>query len=148
MTAGRQRAPAGLDRVASKAAWTYRVLAARGCPPMTAAAAEGYVFAPPPIPTVPVAGLGLLYPVRRIFCVGRNYAEHAKEMGGVVDREAPWFFMKPADAIVLIRRDNSLSIGTKNFHYETGLVVALGGPAFRIARRRNRGHLGYAAAST
>lgn len=62
-----------------------------------------YVFALPPQPTVPVAGGSDLFPVRRIFCVGRNYADHAREMGATDQadgREPPFFFMKPADALV------------------------------------------------
>ncbi len=94
---------------------------------------EGLLFAPPPVPAIPVAGEIRRYPVRRIFCVGRNYVEHAKEMGGSVDREAPWFFMKPADAIVLSGATIPYPPETKNFHYEMELVAALGAPAFRIA---------------
>ena len=59
----------------------------------------GYVIAPPPVSSVPVAGGGA-FPVRRIFCVGRNYAEHTREMGGDPDRELPFFFTKPADALL------------------------------------------------
>jgi fumarylpyruvate hydrolase len=58
-----------------------------------------YVIEPPPQAVVPVAGGGL-FPVRRIFCVGRNYAEHAREMGADPDREPPFFFQKPADAVL------------------------------------------------
>ena len=56
-----------------------------------------FVIMPPPVAAVPVAGGGL-FPVRRIFCVGRNYAAHAREMGSDPDREKPFFFAKPADA--------------------------------------------------
>lgn len=59
-----------------------------------------YVLPPPALPSVAVAGTRQYFPVRRIYCVGRNYAEHAREMGGDPSREAPFFFMKPADAIV------------------------------------------------
>src|SRR5574337_2183731 len=58
-----------------------------------------YVIEPPPLPAVPVAGGGL-FPVRRIYCIARNYAAHAREMGGDPSREAPFFFTKPADAVL------------------------------------------------
>ena len=59
-----------------------------------------YVFEPAPVPTIAVADSDDLVPVRRIFCVGRNYAAHAREMGRDPDREPPFFFTKPADAVV------------------------------------------------
>jgi 2-keto-4-pentenoate hydratase/2-oxohepta-3-ene-1,7-dioic acid hydratase in catechol pathway len=59
-----------------------------------------FVIPEPPRPTIPVEGTHELFPVRRIFCVGRNYAEHAREMGGDPNREPPFFFTKPADALV------------------------------------------------
>ena len=59
-----------------------------------------YVIPPLPVPAVPVRGGGL-FPVRRVFCVGRNYAEHAREMGHDPEREAPFFFMKPADTLTV-----------------------------------------------
>ena len=59
-----------------------------------------YVVPPPPVSSLAVEGSPARFPVRRIYCVGRNYAEHAREMGGDPDREPPFFFMKPADAIV------------------------------------------------
>ncbi len=82
------------------------------------------------IPSVPVAGSSDLFPVRRIYCVGRNYAAHAREMGFDPDREPPFFFSKPADAIVLCLDPNKPTpvpypMATKNFHYEMELVVAL-----------------------
>jgi fumarylpyruvate hydrolase len=81
-----------------------------------------------PQPTVPVAGGGL-FPVRRIYCVGRNYAEHAREMGHS-DREPPFFFMKPADAVVPVADGETGSIDypslTKDLHHEIELVVAIG----------------------
>ncbi len=79
--------------------------------------------------TVPIAGSALLFPVSRIFCVGRNYAEHVKEMGNDL-RGSPIFFMKPADAIVLNGRFPYPS-GSKDVHHEIELVVALG-PDARI----------------
>lgn len=83
-----------------------------------------FVF-PPPAPTVlPVSGGGL-FPVRRVFCVGRNYADHAREMGNDPDREPPVFFTKPADAITT-RPNVPFPGATQNLHYEGELVVAIG----------------------
>lgn len=83
----------------------------------------------PKIPAVPVVGTKELYPVHRIYCVGRNYAEHAKEVGGS-GREAPFFFMKPADAVLPVTHG---AVGempypnmTANLHHEIELVVAIG----------------------
>ena len=84
-------------------------------------------------PVVPIAGDTLGYPVHRIFCVGRNYADHAKEMGFEVDREAPWYFTKPANAIVHSGATIAYPPETKNYHYEMELVVAIGAPAFRVS---------------
>jgi fumarylpyruvate hydrolase len=82
----------------------------------------------PPLASVPVAGGGM-FPVRRIYCVGRNYVEHAQEMG-FTGREPPFFFMKPADAVVPVTEGETGVIDypslTKNFHYEVELVVAIG----------------------
>jgi fumarylpyruvate hydrolase len=90
------------------------------------------LFPAPPVVTVPVAGEARLFPVNRIFCVGRNYAEHAKEMGHEVDREAPFYFLKPAGAIVPTGATAPYAPGTGNLHYEMEFVVAIGAPAFRI----------------
>ena len=84
-----------------------------------------YVIEPPAINAVPVAGGGL-FPVRRIFCVGRNYAEHTREMGGDPDREEPFFFTKPADAVVINGTDMPYPSKTKDLHHEMELVVAIG----------------------
>lgn len=85
---------------------------------------------PAPEPSLlPVAGGGPAYPVRRIFCVGRNYDAHAAEMGGTADREAPWFFLKSAPHL----RTSGLVLpyppGTADLHHEVELVVALGADA-------------------
>lgn len=85
---------------------------------------------PPQFPTVvPVAGTDAGFPVRRIYCVGRNYAEHAKEMG-FTGREDPFFFSKPADAILYVPEGETGEMPypprTSNLHYEIELVVALG----------------------
>jgi fumarylpyruvate hydrolase len=84
----------------------------------------GYLFEPAPIPSVAIAGSQDRFPVHRIYCVGRNYAEHAKEMGAPVERERPVFFAKPADAIVTGARVPYPS-GTENLHHEVELVIAL-----------------------
>ena len=85
-----------------------------------------YVIPAPATPAVPVAGSSDLFPVRRVFCVGRNYAAHAREMGHDPDREAPFFFMKPADALVPGGGDVPYPPATADLHHEIELVVALG----------------------
>ena len=84
-----------------------------------------------PIPAIPILGEDLLYPVRRIFCVGRNYAGHAREMGSDPNREPPFYFTKPADALVPGGGAIPYPPGTSNLHHEIELVVALSGPAYR-----------------
>ena len=83
-----------------------------------------YMIAPPVQVAVPVSGGGL-FPVRRVFCVGRNYAAHAREMGSDPDREPPFFFCKPADAVVTGEEVN-YPPATENLHHEMELVVAIG----------------------
>jgi fumarylpyruvate hydrolase len=90
-----------------------------------------WIFAPPGIPSVPVDGSAARYAVRRIFCVGRNYAAHAAEMGVAVDREAPFYFTKSPHAVCASGSTTPYPPGTENFHYEMELVVALGAEAFR-----------------
>lgn len=92
-----------------------------------------YPFPPAPIPTVPIAGSDQRFPVHRIYCIGRNYAEHAKEMGSVPEKGVPVFFMKPADAVVTDGRDPRYPPGTANLHYEVEMVVALGSGGRDIA---------------
>lgn len=92
-----------------------------------------YVFPAPNAPSVPIAGSADLLPVRRIFCVGRNYAEHAREMGMDPDREPPFFFTKPADAIVPGGGVVPYPPRTQNLHHEIELVVALARGARGIA---------------
>ena len=82
-----------------------------------------HVIAPPALSAVPVAGGGL-FPVRRIYCVGRNYAAHAREMG-MDAREPPFFFAKPADAVRPLGGEISFPRATQNLHHEVELVVAL-----------------------
>ncbi len=80
--------------------------------------------------TIPVAGSSDLFHVRRIYCVGRNYAAHSREMGGDPTREAPFFFCKPADAVRTADADGVVEIHypsqTSDYHHELELVVALG----------------------
>lgn len=89
-----------------------------------------YVFAPQATVSVPVTGRDEQFPVRRVYCVGRNYAAHAREMGFDPDREPPFFFCKPADAVVPVTAGTTLELPypaqTDNFHYEIELVVAIG----------------------
>ena len=85
-----------------------------------------YVFDPPAPPSVAVAGTEARFPVRRIFCVGRNYAAHAREMGKDPDREPPFFFSKPADALVDDGAIVPYPPETENLHYEAEMVVAMG----------------------
>lgn len=85
-----------------------------------------FVIPAPPAPVLPVADSGALFPVRRIYCVGRNYADHAREMGGNPDREPPFFFGKPSDAVVPGGGDIAYPPLTSNLHHEVELVVALG----------------------
>lgn len=85
---------------------------------------SGYVIAPPAQAAVPVVGGGT-FPVRRIYCVGRNYAEHAREMGHDPDREPPFFFMKPADSLVIGGADMPYPPLTSDLHHEIELVAAL-----------------------
>ncbi len=99
-----------------------------------------YVIAPPRIAAVPVSGGGL-FPVRRIFCVGRNYAEHAREMGGDPSREAPFFFTKPADALVTGGADMPYPSATSDLHFELELVVAIGTGGTDIAESDALSHV-------
>lgn len=88
-----------------------------------------FVITPPPVVSVPVVGTTARFPVNRVYCVGRNYEEHAKEMG-FTGREPPFFFLKPADAVVVVNAGETGRIPypslTKNLHHEIELVVAVG----------------------
>jgi fumarylpyruvate hydrolase len=83
-----------------------------------------YAFAPHAIPTVPVEGSESVFPVRRILCVGRNYAAHAREMGADT-RDPPFFFSKPADAVAPLKGQIAYPPATSDLHHEIELVVAL-----------------------
>jgi len=84
-----------------------------------------YIIDPPRIASLPVIGSSARFPVHRIYCIGRNYAEHAKEMGAVVDRAQPVFFCKPADAIVTDGADVAYPPATADLHHEVEMIVAL-----------------------
>lgn len=97
-----------------------------------------FCIAAPPQPSVPITGSDARFPVHRIYCIGRNYAEHAREMGATVSKDAPVFFMKPADAIVTDGADVPYPSATNDLHHEVELVVALqsGGAALDVERAR------------
>jgi fumarylpyruvate hydrolase len=107
-----------------------------------------YVFTPAAVASVPVVGQSARYPVRRVYCVGRNYVEHAKEMG-FTGREAPFFFLKPADAVVAVPQGETGTIEypslTKDLHHEIELVVAIGTGGRNIKAADAQKHIyGYA----
>ena len=84
-----------------------------------------FLFPPALTPSVAIAGIEQRFPVHRIYCIGRNYADHAKEMGMPVDRESPVFFCKPADAVVADRSQIPFPPATVDLHHEVEMVVAL-----------------------
>ncbi len=90
-----------------------------------------YLFAPLKVPSLPVEGEEARYPVSRIFCVGRNYAAHAAEMGNEVDREAPFYFTKSLQAVLESGGVLPYPPGSQDVHHEMECVVALGAPVFR-----------------
>ena len=91
------------------------------------------LFPPPPVVEAPVRGRSERIPIRRIFCVGRNYEAHAREMGVAVDREAPFYFTKSTEHYVSSGSTVPYPPGTSNYHYELELVVVLGAAAFRVS---------------
>lgn len=108
-----------------------------------------FVFPVPPAVAVPVVGSSDAFAVRRVYCVGRNYAAHAREMGFDPDREPPFFFCKPADAVIPVAYGETLRLEyparTDNFHYEAELVVAIGKGGSDIPREQALEHAwGYA----
>jgi fumarylpyruvate hydrolase len=107
-----------------------------------------YVIDPAPVAAVPVVGKTERFPVHRIYCVGRNYVEHAKEMG-FTGREAPFFFLKPADAVVPVPQGETGKMAypslTKDLHHEIELVVAIGKGGKNIKAADAQKHIwGYA----
>ena len=106
---------------------------------------QNLAFAVPPRPVVPVAGASTLFPVHRIYCVGKNYAAHAREMGTDPTREPPFFFSKPADALVGDGARVAYPSRTANFHHEIELVVAICGEGREVTREAALGLVyGYA----
>jgi fumarylpyruvate hydrolase len=104
-----------------------------------------YLFDPPAVVAAPIRGRPEKFPIRRIFCVGRNYEAHAKEMGVAVDREAPFYFTKAASTYVPSGATVPYPPGTQNYHYEMELVAAIGKAGFRIAAAEALSHVfGYA----
>jgi fumarylpyruvate hydrolase len=108
-----------------------------------------FVFPPEAPVAVPVAGSDDSFAVRRVYCVGRNYAAHAREMGFDPDREPPFFFCKPADAVVPVAYGETLELEypsqTSNYHYEAELVAVLGKGGSDIALENGLDHVwGYA----
>ncbi|TDR40352.1 fumarylpyruvate hydrolase [Tahibacter aquaticus] len=104
-----------------------------------------YVIPAPSVASVPVLDSALRFPVHRIYCVGRNYADHAKEMGAEVNRSQPTFFMKPADAVVTDGADVPYPSATADLHHEVEMVVALHSGGRDIAVAQALSHVfGYA----
>ncbi|MFM0630395.1 fumarylacetoacetate hydrolase family protein [Paraburkholderia xenovorans] len=108
-----------------------------------------FVFSPEAPIAVPVAGSDAQFAVRRVYCVGRNYAAHAREMGFDPDREPPFFFCKPADAVVPVADGETLELAypsqTQNYHYEAELVAVIGKGGSDIAVEQALDHVwGYA----
>lgn len=94
-----------------------------------------YIFEPLATCGVPIAGASDLFPVGRIFCVGRSYAAHAVEMGDRADRKAPFYFTKTPSAVVLSGSAIPYPPGTENYQCEMEFVAAIGGEAFRVTAR-------------
>jgi fumarylpyruvate hydrolase len=104
-----------------------------------------YLFPPPAVASLPILGSDEHFPIRRIFCVGRNYEAHAKELGNQVDREAPFYFTKAAAHYAPSGVTVPYPPGTANYHHEMELVVAIGKAGFRIAQEQALAHVfGYA----
>jgi fumarylpyruvate hydrolase len=104
-----------------------------------------YVFQPPAPAAVAIRGTEQMFPVHRIYCVGRNYAAHAREMGKDPDREPPFFFCKPADAVVANHATIPYPSRTSSLHHEVELVVAIGQGGKNILPADALGHIfGYA----
>lgn len=102
---------------------------------------ESYILEPPARPALTVAGSSALFPIRRVYCVGRNYAEHAREMGHDPDREPPFFFGKPADAVVPSGSVLDFPSLTEDLHHEIELVVALSEGGADIPAERALDHV-------
>jgi fumarylpyruvate hydrolase len=104
-----------------------------------------FAFPPAAAPSVAISGSAQRFPVHRIYCVGRNYAEHVREMGGDTEREPPVFFTKPADAVMANEAAIPYPPRTSNFHHEIELVIAIGRGGRDILKERALEHVfGYA----
>ncbi|MEZ5971892.1 MAG: fumarylacetoacetate hydrolase family protein [Hyphomonadaceae bacterium] len=104
-----------------------------------------FAISPPPQPSVAIAGSDQRFPVRRIFCVGRNYADHVREMGNDPKSEPPLFFSKPADAVVESGAAIAYPSNTSNLHHEVELVIAIGSGGLNIDEASALSHVwGYA----
>lgn len=109
--------------------------------------ATEYVFPPPPVPALPVAGTSERFPIHRVYCVGRNYADHAIEMGHDPDRELPFFFQKNPDNVIPGGGDFPYPPQTQDVHHEIEMVVAIGKGGTDIPVERALEHVyGYAVA--
>jgi fumarylpyruvate hydrolase len=106
---------------------------------------SNFVFPPAEIPSAAVRGTDARYAVRRIYCVGRNYADHAREMGADPTREPPFYFTKPATALTSSGSTVPYPTETANYHYEMELVIAIGAPVFKLRPEAARAAIwGYA----
>ncbi len=105
-----------------------------------------FLFPPAPVTALPIHGTDALFPVHRIYCVGRNYADHAREMGHDPDREPPFFFQKNPDSVLASGSDFPYPDKTQNVHFEVELVIALASGGSDIPKDRALEHVfGYAA---
>jgi fumarylpyruvate hydrolase len=103
-----------------------------------------YAVPPPPVASLAIAGSGARFPVRRVYCVGRNYAAHVREMNGGTDpRDPPFFFLKPADAVVETGGTVPYPPGTESLHHEVELVAAIGTGGASIPAAEALGHVGF-----
>lgn len=106
---------------------------------------SSYVIDAPKTAAIPVAGSDKSFPVRRIYCIGRNYVAHVEEMGGDAERDPPLFFQKPADAVVASGATIPYPSQTKDFHHEVELVLAIGKGGRNIPETEAESHIwGYA----
>ena len=105
-----------------------------------------YLFEPTAPSVIPIVGSDQVYPVNRIFCVGRNYEAHAADMGAVVDREAPFYFTKSPTTLVMAEGEIAYAPRTENYHYEMELVFALNSGGTDIAEEDALSHIFGAAA--
>lgn len=104
-----------------------------------------FAFQPPPTPTAAILDSNEVFPIHRIYCVGRNYADHVREMGGDPSKGSPTFFTKPADAMVPSESQIPYPMATSNLHYEVELVVCIGKGGVKIPLENAHDHIfGYA----